>query len=352
MAKGRMVSRKIATDIKFHKLSIESGYLYVLTLPWLDRDGIIEADPWILLGKVAPRRIADLADQARQLIQEWIQQGLVTQYDGPDGPLLFFRGFRKNNSTMEYSKEEASTFPPPPGFFRSPEGLIPNDTEQATSLAESFYPTSTYGQALRYYGEHGKLPTKPKRAPAKSENSRTERPVESKSRETLRETEQEEEVYGGVGGVHTYSPALPVYGNGGDARGGDSPNPADPRNDYPAGKQPMPPASFTADLAQAYLTPAEVYIDAIIQLGQELNVWDEWNDDWRGQLDTLDTDGLVIMLTWLWKWAHSTPEQMEAIDSMPGLLKHYLKQHKRAGLRPQQFHEMLVYAQIVEEADQ
>ena len=48
--------------------------------------------------------------------------GLVLAYETDDTRVLFFLGFRKNNK-IQYNKEGASQFPPPPGYHRTDDGL-------------------------------------------------------------------------------------------------------------------------------------------------------------------------------------------------------------------------------------
>jgi hypothetical protein len=64
-----------------------------------------------------------LAAKLDEIIQEWVNAGLVIAYTPGEDPVLFFTGFRKNNSAMRYERESASIYPPPPGHHRTPEGL-------------------------------------------------------------------------------------------------------------------------------------------------------------------------------------------------------------------------------------
>ena len=71
--------------------------------------------------RAIPRR-RELHDRAEELIQEWLACGLVLAYETDDTRVLFFLGFRKNNK-IQYNKEGASQFPPPPGYHRTDDGL-------------------------------------------------------------------------------------------------------------------------------------------------------------------------------------------------------------------------------------
>lgn len=105
---------------------------------------------------------------------------------------------------MEYTKEGASTFPPPPGYFRSKHGLIPDDQDLALRLAEDFSDTNNYGLTLAYYAEHGRRPPRrsaaksppkarkpPRPSPTRAPREPDRDPVESKSRVTLEEDQDQ-----------------------------------------------------------------------------------------------------------------------------------------------------------------
>lgn len=128
MARGRMISTTVAIDRRLNSLSLESQFLFLMTVPHLDRDGLIAGDAPLLAGKAIPRR-TELHTRIGDLVQEWIAADLAIAYDGPDTLILFFPGFRKNQS-LQYNKEGASQFPPPPGYIRNADGLAldPNKT--------------------------------------------------------------------------------------------------------------------------------------------------------------------------------------------------------------------------------
>jgi hypothetical protein len=45
MARGRFLSESVATDARLNGLSVEAELVYLMTIPHLDRDGLIEGDP-------------------------------------------------------------------------------------------------------------------------------------------------------------------------------------------------------------------------------------------------------------------------------------------------------------------
>lgn len=121
MARGRMISATIAIDKRLNTLSIEGQMLFLMTVPHLDRDGLIVGDAPLLAAKAIPRR-PELHGRCEELIQEWIASGLVLPYETDDCRVLYFPGFRKNQ-TFQYNREGASQFPPPPGYRRTATGL-------------------------------------------------------------------------------------------------------------------------------------------------------------------------------------------------------------------------------------
>jgi hypothetical protein len=148
-----MVSQEIAEDSKLAQCSDEAALTYAFTLPFLDRDGLCSGKPSWIAGRALQER-PHLQHKAGIYIQEWVTVGLVIRYQGSDGPVLFFPGFRKHNANMPYEKEQRSKFPPPPGYHRDEDkngvchGLIPDDPEAAGRLAEVFDARSLYHKAL------------------------------------------------------------------------------------------------------------------------------------------------------------------------------------------------------------
>ena len=250
MARGRLLPRDFVRDRRVARLSLEAFAYYQAALAFLDRDGLLTGDADLLLSDLAPLRRTDIDLKMRAIIQEWTTQGLFVAYGDVDNPVLFCPDFRKHNRDMEYTKEGASTFPPPPGYFRSKHGLIPDDQDLALRLAEDFSDSNNYGKTLAYYAEHGWLSAEEERrkSTAKSRAVATQRaesaaadrdPVESKSRVTRPEEDQTEDQHGG-GGVQTdRQDSLPGYGKRGGS-GGDQPQAAKAPNSAKAGRRTDP----------------------------------------------------------------------------------------------------------------
>ena len=138
MANGRFISTSIATDKRLAGLTIEAEYLFLKTIPHLDRDGLILADPLILWARVCPRRPA-LMDHVADLLKEWEDAELVTPYETADGRAMLFAGFTKNQAGMRYGREAASKIDPPPGHIRTHDGIIP----QAKTTEKAAPPTNS-----------------------------------------------------------------------------------------------------------------------------------------------------------------------------------------------------------------
>lgn len=122
MARGRMIANTVATDKRFNSLTPEAGLVYLMTIPHLDRDGLILGDAMPLWGRVCPRRAEFMADMDA-IIGEWVQVGLVLSYECEEGRVLYFLGFGKNQTGMRYDREAPSMFPVPPNHIRTGNGL-------------------------------------------------------------------------------------------------------------------------------------------------------------------------------------------------------------------------------------
>ena len=118
MANGRMLNKTITTDDRLNTLSQEAMLMYLMSIPHLDRDGLIDGRPRVLWGTVALLRM-DLMDRASSIIQEWVDTGLAQRYNGDRTPVLWFTGFQKNQNLMRYDREPPSRFAPPPGYYRT-----------------------------------------------------------------------------------------------------------------------------------------------------------------------------------------------------------------------------------------
>lgn len=135
MPDGRFLSKTVATDEPLNRLTWQAQAVYMMTVPHLDRDGLITGHPLLLMAQVAPLRAAELVSIMPTLIQEWIAAELVICYQSDDQPALFFPGFPKHQRLPHYDRETPSRFAPPPGYQRTDQGLVA--VEQPAPIAPS-----------------------------------------------------------------------------------------------------------------------------------------------------------------------------------------------------------------------
>jgi hypothetical protein len=139
MPDGRFLSKTVATDEPLNRLTWQAQAVYMMTVPHLDRDGLITGHPLLLMAQVAPLRAAELVGIMPGIIQEWSDAELVTCYHAGE-PVLFFPGFLKHQRLPHYDRETPSRFAPPPGYQRTDHGLIPVEQPAAPAAAHSVQP--------------------------------------------------------------------------------------------------------------------------------------------------------------------------------------------------------------------
>lgn len=135
MASGRFLSVSVAEDDRLNNLSMVAELIYLKTVPHLDRDGMITGKPRLLHSKVCPLR-EELYNKMQKAIDEWVIAGLVIRMETSEGPVLFFPGFLKNNKLAHYDRERPSRFQPPPGYYRTDDGLLPEGIEPPKKKAK------------------------------------------------------------------------------------------------------------------------------------------------------------------------------------------------------------------------
>ena len=177
MAAGRFLSASVAEDERLNGLSVEAQMLYLMAIPHLDRDGLINGNASVFMGRVCPLR-PELTAKAQSLIQEWVDTGLVLKYSTGEGTALWFKGFSKNNPLAHYHREKASRFVAPPGYVRGDKGLIPEDAKPKAD------PTQTSNDS------DGGLPEESGILPEESGNSPREVEVEVRSEVEVQTQEQ------------------------------------------------------------------------------------------------------------------------------------------------------------------
>lgn len=157
MASGRFLSVSIAEDERLNSLSIEAQMMYLMAIPHLDRDGLINGNPSVLRGRACPLR-EDLINKMPAIIAEWVESGLVISYPTGEGTALWFKGFAKNNPLTHYAREKPSKYPPPPGCIRGEKGIVATadssipDTSGNSPEASGINPTHARARARAEVG--------------------------------------------------------------------------------------------------------------------------------------------------------------------------------------------------------
>lgn len=284
MARGRMLSTEASVDPELHTISVQAMALYLLAIPHLDRDGLIDGRPMRLAALVAPMR-PELADHAGSYINEWTQAGLVIRYEGAGSrPYLFFKGFRKHQQGMEYRREPASRIPPPPGWTRTTEGLIPVDPELCFRLSEHYHIKSAYRAAL-LAAAAGDVPGDI------ANTSRSHREVIANT-SRLREHNNDDD------DDHSYMPVPSISVSEKHAC-----------------------AREAADLAALLVKYTDDQLRIVAdQLGLELGLSVQW-DRWPRYLSECDRATLMRLIGHIQRWRMATADEFERVRNLPGLIR-------------------------------
>lgn len=286
MASGRLLSSEAGLDEDLNACSLAAMLLYVLTVAHLDRDGLIDGTPAVLAARVAPLR-ADLRDAAGSLINEWVDQGLVVRYPGTRGnrSVLFFKGFRRHQTNLDYSKEKPSVFPPPPGYTRGKNGLIPEDSGACFRLAEALRMNSHYRAELITVGHGTATGLTPDVYGTISRSSPAELPV-NRTEQNRNETTNVEE--GDRSSIHL---STPRYGAVGGVWGG-----------------------VIGRLTREQLTAV------CMSLGEQLGFGRTWAT-LRRDLADATVEQLQYLLAWMWYASTMDADEIERLNSVAGFVR-------------------------------
>ena len=293
MATGRMLNKSIATDDRLNSLSQEAMLMYLMAVPHLDRDGLIDGRPHVLWGTVALLRM-DLMDHAASIIQEWIDVGLVVRYNGERSPILWFSGFKKNQPRLLYRREQPSRFPPPPGYYRAADdGLLPICIED---------------------GCPGKVATNVR-------DTRDQLATNSRPGRAEDQDQVEDQDHDGDECTHTTSPTR-VMESGGEVQEGGPDEAVATTGTGSAGEL---LANFTEDQLRS----------AAYQLGSLLTLHMDWTN-YRRWLTKQSPLTMVHLLEWI-HFYRAMPEKVFAkIDSLPAVIRSNLSAGGRAPLTGRQ----------------
>lgn len=194
MARGRMLANTIVDDKRFNELTTDAALVYLMTIPQLDRDGLILGEPMLLWGQVCRRRPA-LVSRMADIITELVSSGLVTAYKTKDGDIvLHFVGFQKNQSMTHYNREAESRFPCPPGYVRTDKGLTQDgiqqydiDTVDSLRIHSGFTPDVVLPNVIQINSNEVKCNEKPSPAVAVPTAQPTLLPAQEKIKRARRE---------------------------------------------------------------------------------------------------------------------------------------------------------------------
>ena len=108
MAKGRILGRVVSQSRKVNSLSLPAALLWTWVQPWLDRDGMIEAETDFLKTNVVPLRRELDESSIPTLVQEIVDVGLWITFRDPDGFLVAKEKAFGDHQRLEYKKESRS----------------------------------------------------------------------------------------------------------------------------------------------------------------------------------------------------------------------------------------------------
>jgi hypothetical protein len=142
-----LISKQICVDPEYNAMSVDARELFMRAVVNVDRDGLVTGHAAKLWAILDPFH-ADRLPRMGEYIQEWVAAGSVLCYHTGREQVLFFKNFRRYNQNIPYEHEAPSTYPPPPGWRRTPVGLVPEDPSLRLVLAPAFDPRSTYRKAI------------------------------------------------------------------------------------------------------------------------------------------------------------------------------------------------------------
>lgn len=198
MARGRFISRSIASNEQLAGVSLAADFLFGRCIPFLDGEGRMSGNPIIvklavqlrpeMTLDVIPALLAELA-----AARDHKGEPLVVAYEVGGQRVLYFPGFARQQQGLRKDREGPSRFPPPPE---------PVGAHEVTSTPAVFHPHSNQTPA--------QLPHERGQTPDRLQPNSDQTPAQEKLSEVkLREGEGE--------GRHTAADANGANGNGNHA---------------------------------------------------------------------------------------------------------------------------------------
>ena len=128
MARGRFISKAIATDRAVNNLSSDTcrlAFTWLITIA--DREGRAVGEPELLKAALFPRRSDITPEQIEVFISEWMTAKFIIWYYGEDGDrYIQFVNFEKHQSGLRKDREAASEIEAPDNC-RTVDGLTPEE---------------------------------------------------------------------------------------------------------------------------------------------------------------------------------------------------------------------------------
>lgn len=114
MPEGRMLKKAICKSRKMAELDSDSArLLYVIMLPYLDIEGRLEADPYLIKGRIVPRLKDWDLPKIETCLMELVKCKMILLYQNDGDRYLQFTKF-KDHQKLYPSKESSSKIPKPP----------------------------------------------------------------------------------------------------------------------------------------------------------------------------------------------------------------------------------------------
>lgn len=147
MAKARLLAAEFLLSYEFSLLQADSALAFLYTVPHWDRDGLLDGDavwglPQLMFGR------QELQNRVAVFVKNWVDLQIVNAYEVGNRRILHWPKFRVYNSNIITTREAPSRYPAPPGWIRTPAGLIPDDENALHNLLVQIDPRSSYRIAL------------------------------------------------------------------------------------------------------------------------------------------------------------------------------------------------------------
>lgn len=130
MARGRMITNRIASDAKINQLIDDTSRLaFTWLITFADAEGRTYGDPAMVRSLVFPRRGDVEIDQMQAYIQQWAELGLIYWYEANGDLWIEFVNFKKNQPNLRGDREPASEIP---SYDPDNDGQLPDNILQTS----------------------------------------------------------------------------------------------------------------------------------------------------------------------------------------------------------------------------